>query len=186
MKKTDPPITLKLTIMFLSAAISTSLNLVLPIREVLNILGIPGPAGGIAVFGGFIFTFWIVAAYLIAGCQRLSCLSTAILIPSFCMLFSPWYGVVDPPWFGIYGILAFTVAGAVVEWMYRCEGGLKSLALGGGLSNMLCYLVTLIAIGAHTDLWPPQAFIPLNTSLSFTSGLIGSLLAYLLIKTGKV
>ncbi|RLF21636.1 MAG: hypothetical protein DRJ68_03000 [Thermoprotei archaeon] len=166
-----------LVAIFASALASTLLNMLLPLREFLKALGFPGPAGGMALLGGFIFTFWIVLAHLASGCRRLTALSTALLIPAFSLLVSPWYGVVDPPWFGVYGIIAFAFAGLVVELACRRGVDLKALVLGGGFSNTLCLAVTLLAIGLHTSIWPPSWFAPISLLSAFTSGALGSLLA---------
>ena len=118
MKTTQSPIVGLITVFILASA-STLLNMILPFKEILKWLQIPGPAGGMMIFGGFVFTFWITLAYLLLQCRSFTGVSVAVLIPAFCMIFSPWYGVVDPPWFGLYGIAAFFVAGLVLELTYR-------------------------------------------------------------------
>ena len=172
---------LSLAIAFSLAFVSALINMGIPLKEILGMLGVPGPAGGMMLLGGVIFTFWITLAYLLSGCRKFVGITTAVLIPSFCLLFSPWYGVVDPPWFGIYGIVAFLAAGAVIE-VFGNLGGSKSFAVGGGLSNLTCLLITWLAIGIHTGTWVPQTFMPISLVLAFTSGAFGSLLAWLMVK----
>ena len=103
---------------FLLAIISTAINIIIPMRTVLNNMGIRGPAGGMVFFGGFIFILWISLAPLITK-KSFSAVATSVLIPAFCLLISPWYGIVNPPWFGIYGIITFLVVGVIIEVFSR-------------------------------------------------------------------
>ena len=181
MKTTQSPIVGLITVFILASA-STLLNMILPFKEILKWLQIPGPAGGMMIFGGFVFTFWITLAYLLLQCRSFTGVSVAVLIPAFCMIFSPWYGVVDPPWFGLYGIAAFFVAGLVLELTYRWRRNYRALALGGGFSNLCCLILTWIAIGNHTSIWPPLEFAGFGLMLAFLSGGVGATIAILVIK----
>ncbi len=169
---------------FVCAGVSVTINLTIPMKHILNSLGIFGPAGGIILFGGFIFVLWITLAYLTTGCKRLSGVSTAILIPAFCMLVSPWYGIVDPSWLGIYGIIAFLVMGLIIEISCKPKLSFASLGGGGGVANLSCLTVTWLAIGFHVHIWPSTNFLPLYLVIAFVSGTVGALIP--LILTEKI
>jgi hypothetical protein len=48
------------------ALVGALINAYMPIRSITEHLGIPGPAAGMALFGGFIFVLWISLASLLA------------------------------------------------------------------------------------------------------------------------
>lgn len=170
-----------LAVILISALVSAIINLQIPMKDVLNDLGIQGPAGGMALFGGLIFLLWISLAHLATGGKRFSGIATAILIVAFCLLASPWYGVVDPPWFGVYGVIAFLVTGSIIEASYKVKQSNTSLAIGGGLGNLTCLLITWIAIGSHTGVWLPQNMIPAYLVSAFLSGVVGSVIASIIV-----
>ena len=163
---------------FLLAIISAAINIVIPMRTVLNNMGIRGPAGGMVFFGGFIFIFWISLAPLITK-KSFSAVTTSVLIPAFCLLISPWYGIVNPPWFGIYGIITFLIVGVIIEAFSSLKGGFLGFSLGGGLANFICVITTWTAIGLHTGVWPLREDIPIYLIMAFISGALGSLVAKL-------
>jgi len=68
----------------LSALASAILNTYLPIKAVTQLLGIPGPAAGMALLGGFIFVFWVALACDIVK-KRYTGIVTSLLIASFCL-----------------------------------------------------------------------------------------------------
>jgi len=171
---------------FVCAGASTTINLTIPMKHILNSLGIFGPAGGMILFGGFIFVLWVTLAHLTTGCKKLSGVSTAILTPAFCMLVSPWYGVVDPPWFGIYGIIAFLIMGLMIEFSCKSKLSFARLGIGGGVANLLCLTVTWLAIGFHAHIWPSVRFLPFYLAIAFMSGAVGAVIPLMLIeKTRK-
>ncbi len=171
---------------FVCAGAGTTINLTIPMKHILNSLGIFGPAGGMILFGGFIFVLWVTLAHLTTGCKKLSGVSTAILIPAFCMLVSPWYGVVDPPWFGIYGIIAFLIMGLMIEFSCKSKLSFARLGIGGGVANLLCLTVTWLAIGFHAHVWPSVRFLPLYLAIAFMSGAVGAVIPLMLTeKTRK-
>ena len=171
---------------FVCAGVSATINLSIPMRPILNSLGIFGPAGGMILFGGFIFVLWVTLAHLITGCKKLSGVSTAILIPAFCMLVSPWYGVVDPPWFGVYGVIAFLVMGLMIEFSCKPKLSFARLGIGGGIANLSCLTVTWLAIGFYTHVWPSTRFLPLYLAIAFMSGVVGAVIVLVLTEKTKI
>ena len=186
MSTSDSSTIKNLLTIFVCASASATINLSIPMKHILNSLGIFGPAGGMTLFGGFIFVLWVTLAHLTTGCKRLSGISTAILIPAFCMLVSPWYGVVDPPWFGIYGVIAFLIMGLIIEISCKPKLSFVRLGIGGGVANLLCLTVTWLAIGFHAHVWPSTHILPLYLAAAFMSGAVGALIPLMLTeKTGK-
>ena len=175
----------EMTVIFISALASAMININIPMKEILNSLGIIGPAGGMIFFGGLIFVLWVSLAHLVTGGKSFSGISTAILIVAFCLLVSPWYGIGDPPWFGAYGVMAFLVMGSIIEASYKAKQSYISLAIGGGLGNLTCLLITWIAIGSHTGIWPPQNMVPAYLASAFISGVIGSTVASIIVAKFK-
>jgi len=159
----------------LSALASAILNTYLPIKAVTQLLGIPGPAAGMALLGGFIFVFWVALACDIVK-KRYTGIVTSLLIASFCLLIYPWYGVISPPWFGVYGIIALLSMGILVE-LTAYKSRLLAIT-GGGLGNLSCLVITWTAIGIHVGVWIPSIFAPILMLAAFISGCVGSLIAY--------
>ena len=134
-------------------------------------LGIPGPAAGMAAFGGFIFVLWICLARKITK-KRYAGIITAILVASFCLFIRPWYGVVSPSWFSVYGVLALFILGV---WMELLRGDWE--VVGGGLGNLFCLGITWLALGFHAHVWISSRFLPALIVLAFISGVLGVLAA---------
>ncbi|RLI24630.1 MAG: hypothetical protein DRO52_05285 [Candidatus Hecatellales archaeon] len=180
--ESERELTLKgFAVILISAIISVTINLNIPVKIFLTGLGVSGPAGGMIFFGGIIFTLWITLAHLATDCRRYSGVFTAILIPAFCMLFSPWYGVVDPPWFGIYGLAAFLAEGVIIEMACRAGLGYARMAVGGGIANLACLLITWLAIGFHTGNWPSAGLLPFYLAAALASGAAGALIALIIV-----
>ena len=175
----------ELSLMLLFALGSAMLNTYLPIKAFTQWLGVPGPAAGMAFLGGFIFVFWVALAYVIIK-KRYAGIVTSLLIASFCIIITPWYGIVSPIWFGIYAIVALLSMGSIVELMASASksksksrvGGVT--VTGGGLGNVACLVITWIAIGVHAGVWIPSKWAPILILGAFVSGCAGSLMAYFL------
>ena len=165
-----------IAVIFLLAIISAAINTVIPMKTILNNMGIEGPAGGMVFFGGFIFILWISLAPLITK-KNFSAVATSVLIPAFCLPISPWYGIIDPPWFGIYGIITFLIVGLIIEVFFRLKGDFLGFSMGGGLANFVCVITTWTAIGLHTNKWPIEENLPIYLIVAFVSGALGSLIA---------
>jgi hypothetical protein len=163
------------TIIVVVAVASALMNSYLPIKSITENLGIPGPAAGMALFGGIIFVFWVSLAHQATG-RKYSGIITSVLIAAFCLLIHPWYGVTEPAWFGVYGIAGLVCLGVIIELTAFRSFWLR--ALGGGLGNLACLAVTWLAIGFHTDVWAPALFAPALAFGAVVSGGIGIWLAY--------
>ena len=157
------------------ALASALMNTYLPIKGIMEYFGIPGPAAGMALFGGFIFVLWICLAYRITG-KKYTGIITSVFIACICLLIRPWYGVVDPYWFSIYGIVGLLCIGVVVELMEARSSRLG--ILGGGLGNLGCLVITWLAIGFHTGTWVLLEFSPFLILGAVVSGSVGSLIAH--------
>ncbi|MEA2032763.1 MAG: hypothetical protein U9N41_04165 [Euryarchaeota archaeon] len=163
---------------------SALLNTYLPIKAFTQWLGIPGPAAGMALLGGFIFVFWVALAHAIIK-KRYAGVATALLTASFCLLIAPWYGIVSPIWFGVYAIVALLSMAVFVE-LTAPESASKSKfrsVTGGGLGNVACLGITWVAIGVHAGAWAPPKYVPILILAAFVSGCVGSLMAYWVTKT---
>lgn len=166
-----PYFTIKeLSVMVFFAATSALLNAFLPIKAITQTIGIPGPAAGMATLGGIIFVFWIALAYNVIQ-KKYSAIVTALFIAAFCLITHPWYGVIVPEWFGVYGVVALLSMGASIELINK-------KFIGGGVGNFVCLIITWIAIGIHTGIWiEPTIFAPIMAIVAFISGSIGAFLA---------
>ena len=165
----------ELLTMVLFAFASALLNTYLPIKSFTAYLGIPGPAAGMALLGGFIFVFWVALAHAIIK-RKYAAIVTSLLIASFCLLIAPWYGILSPQWFSIYGVIALLSMGMFVE-LTGVASKLKGV-IGGGLGNLSCLGITWIAIGVYAGVWVPSKYAPILMLAAFVSGSIGALIAY--------
>jgi hypothetical protein len=147
------------------------MNAYLPMKALAEGLNIPGPAAGMGMLGGFIFVVWVSLGHRFTG-KRYAGLIVAVLLASFCLFLRPWYGVISPSWFSIYGILALFVLGFWVEFL---QG--KWAVVGGGLGNLFCLGITWLALGFHLHVWAPARFVPLLLLAAFLSGAVGVLVA---------
>ena len=161
------------TIIISLALVSALMNTYIPIKSITEHLGIPGPAAGMALLGGVIFVLWISLAHQITG-KRYSGIITSILIAAICLFIRPWYGVVDPSWFSLYGIIGLGCMGAIIELMSRSYW--RGI-IGGGLGNLCCLVITWLAIGFHSATWVPKEFAPFLILGAIISGGIGVLIA---------
>lgn len=157
------------------ALASAMINAYLPLKSIVEYFGIPGPAAGMALFGGVTFVLWISLACRVTG-KRYSGIITSVLIASICLLIHPWYGITSPPWFSIYGVVSLLCLGAIVELMEFRSSWLS--VVGGGLGNLSSLVITWLAIGIHTSVWIPAEFAPLLIFGAIISGSIGVLLAH--------
>ena len=160
--------TREICLMFVCASISCLIN-TYPIKAILSNLNINAPALGMAIFGGFVFVFWISLAYKIVN-KPYSGVFTSLLVVSLCLLISPWYGVVKPEWFGIYGIIAFFAMGVLIE------------KLNGGFGNLACLLITWFALIIHANVKIPLNIGILLAIISFISGFAGDKCASFMVK----
>ena len=175
--------TLREWAIIISLALASALmNAYLPIKGITEYFGIPGPAAGMALFGGIIFVLWICLAYQITK-KKYSGIITSVLIACICLLMHPWYGVVDPSWFSIYGIIGLLCMGIIVELMEARSLGWS--IFGGGLGNLSCLVITWLAIGFHTGIWIALEALPFLILSAVASGSIGALIAHGATQTMK-
>ena len=156
------------------AVISALINTYLPIKSITEYFGFPGPAAGMALFGGFIFVLWISLAHQITG-KKYSGIIASVLIVSMCLLIHPWYGIVKPFWFSIYGIIGLLCMGVIIELTGSRSSWLS--IFGGGLGNLGCLVITWLAIGFHTGAWVSKEWAPFLILGAIISGGIGVLIA---------
>lgn len=150
------------------ALISFLITATYPAKVLSKFLGVDVPFLGIAVLGGFIFIFWISIAYRILG--KNFGIITALLIASFSLLVTPWFGITDPPWFGVYGLISFFLMGLLTE------------RINGGFGNFACLMVNWLALGYHYNVYPPLHLAISFAVVSFISGFVGDKLAYIVSK----
>jgi hypothetical protein len=162
-------------IIILLAVVSALLNTYIPIKSIIEYFCIPGPAAGMALFGGIIFVLWISLARRTIK-KKSSGIITSVFIASFCLLIRPWYGILSPIWFSIYGILGLLSMGILIEFTDSRSFWLAML--GGGLGNVICLVITWLAIGIHTDTWIPLESGFMLMLVALISGGVGILLAY--------
>ncbi len=174
----------ELGMIFMCAFASAMLNTYLPIKAIAEYLGIPGPAAGMALLGGFIFVFWVALVHVVIK-KRYAGVATSLLIASFCLLIAPWYGVISPPWFGVYGVIALLSMGILVELTASASKFKFGVVTGGGMGNLACLGITWMAIGVHAGVWAPPKAAPILMLAAFISGGAGSLIAYWVAKVRR-
>ena len=152
------------------------INLYLPLKSFLDGLDMTGPTKGMALFGGFFFVMWVYLGRKVID-KKYAGLTTAILLISFCLFLSPWYGVTSPSWFSLYGLLALFALGIWVELLFG-----KWDWVGGGLGNLFCLGITWLAFGFDRQIWADAKQAPLPLLAAFISGVVGVLLARLIAK----
>jgi hypothetical protein len=152
------------------------MNSFLPLRAFLDGLNMTGPTKGMALFGGFFFVMWVYLGRKLIG-KRFAGLATAIFLISFCLFLSPWYGVLSPSWFSLYGLFALVALGIWVETLYGKWGW-----IGGGLGNLFCLLITWFAFGFHLNIWAEAKRAPLPLLIAFISGALGVLVARIAVE----
>lgn len=153
------------------------LNTYIPMKDIVQGIGIPGPAAGMALFGGFIFVVWISLAYKLVR-KRYTGIIVSLLLVFIILLFHPWYGVENPFWFSIYGIIGLFFMGLIIELTEKEESSLLRPMLGGGLGNLTCLVITWVAIGTHLDIWVPLEFCFFLVLGAVVSGAMGVLIAH--------
>ena len=160
-------------IIIILALASALINTYLPIKSITEYFGIPGPAAGMALFGGVIFVLWISLAYRITR-KKYSAIITSVFIAFICLLIHPWYGITEPAWFSIYALAALLGVGVIIELTESRPSWLA--ILGGGLGNLSCLAITWLAIGFHTGIWIPTGAAPFLILGAIVSGSVGVLL----------
>ena len=164
-----------------SALVSALINTYLPIKSIIAHFNIPGPAAGMALFGGFIFVLWISLARLLTK-KKYSGIITSVFIAVICLFIRPWYGIVEPSWFSLYSIVGLGCMGVIIELTSRSYW--RGI-IGGGLGNLCCLVITWLAIGFHADSWVPKEWATFLILGAIVSGGIGVLIAQGIVKIIK-
>ncbi len=149
----------KVVIAVVLAYVSFLLTMYINVKPILDSL-IPFrvPYKILPVLGGFWYVLWVSLAYRIAG--RWYGVVTALLIVSFCLIASTWFGTVNP-YFNVVGFISFLLLGILTE---RVNGGVANLVCAG--VNWLGYYLLF-----HARIDPIGALILLV--VAFFSGLAG-------------
>lgn len=149
----------KVVISVVLAYASFLLTMYINVKPVLDsVIPFRVPFKIIPVLGGFWYVLWISLAYRLAG--RWYGVITALLIVSFCLIASTWFGIPSAP-FSVVGFISFLLLGILTE---RVNGGVANLVCAG--VNWLGYYVLF-----HAKMDPLGVVVLLV--VAFLSGLAG-------------
>ncbi len=152
----------KLLIFILCSYASFSLLVYVDVKSLVDKIPATVPFKSLAIFGGFFVVFWVVLSYRLCG--KWYGVITALLAVSMCLLVSPWFGVIKPDWFSIFGIISFFALGILTE------------TTNGGFGNLACMLINWGAAYAF-HVAPVTLFGLITMSIAaFISGLVGDLI----------
>lgn len=126
------------------------------------------PCLGLGVLSGILYIFWIALAREVYG--RGWGTIASVLIVSALLLNGPWYGVVDPYYFGVFGFLSFLVMGFLTD------------VKNGGLGAISCLLINWSAFYIFKGVLPTLLHGIVVLILTFLSGLFFDLLARFTVK----
>ena len=153
----------KIIVFLLCSYASFSLLVYLDVKWLVDKIPLTVPFKSLAVFGGFFVVLWVAIARDICG--RGFGTLTAILSASLCLLVSPWFGIVRPEWFSIFGIISFLALGLATDYV------------NGGVGNLSCMLVNWIGAYAFHVAKVTVEGVVLMGVVAFLSGLLGDGLA---------
>jgi len=154
------PEPLKVVLCIVFAYLSFLLTMYIDVKPILDaVFPFKVPFKILPVLGGFWYVFWISLAYRIAG--RWYGLITAVMIVSFCLIASPWFGIVKVSWFSVVGLISFIALGILTE------------LVNGGVANVVCVGINWLGyyIAIHRYISPIGCVVMLV--LAFLSGLAG-------------
>ena len=157
----------KIVAFLMCSYVSFTLLVYVDVKQFVDRIPLTVPFKSLAVFGGFFVVLWVAMAREICG-KGFGTL-TAVLSASLCLLVSPWFGIVRPEWFSVFGILSFLLLGIGTDYF------------NGGIGNLSCMLVNWI--GAY--LFDVAKITPLGVmamgTIAFVSGYMGDVLAHLIL-----
>ena len=134
-----------------------------PSHSLSKFLGLEVPCLGLGLLSGVLYVFWIALARDVYGRGWGTVVSA--LIVSILLLNGPWYGIVNPPYFGLFGFVSFVLMGILTDFV------------NGGLGSVVCLATNWLAFwqfkGVTFSL--PIALIVLLAT--FVSGFVFDLLA---------
>ncbi len=151
---------IKLGVVFAFATTSTLLSYLAPSGSLAKILHLDTiPCLGLGLLAGPLYVLWVSLAYRVCGSWH--GVLTAVLISSFILFKSPWYGVGSPSWFGVYGLASFAALGVLTE------------KVNGGVASIACLAINWVALGIHVGVWPKPVYMAaLVLAATFLSGLV--------------
>ncbi len=162
----------KILISVISAYIIFLLLTYINLKPLLDtIIPLNAPFKCISVLGGFLIVFWVALAYKLCG--KGYGIMTALLAISFCLLVSPWFGVINPYWFSAIGFISFLVLGILVEHV------------NGGVANLACTTINWMGVLISGIVKFHLVDFAILGMIAFLSGYAGDLVATLIIKYVK-
>ncbi len=134
-----------------------------PSHSLSKFLGLEVPCLGLGLLSGVLYVFWIALARDIYG-RGWGTVVSALTV-SILLLNGPWYGVVDPPYFGVFGFVSFIFMGILTDF------------INGGLGSVVCLLINWFAFWQFrgVNFNTPIALIVLLAT--FVSGFVFDFLA---------
>lgn len=148
------------TIVVLASFASALLNTYAPVKPLADYINIPGPATGMALLIGILFVFWFSLAKQLTMKSPVATV-TSIVTASICIMISPWFGILSPPWFSIYGMISLAALGLAIEKTSKSSVWISML--GGAAGSLICLFITWIAFGIHIGVW-----VSLKSALSLS------------------
>lgn len=152
----------KLLIFIACSYASFTLLIYLNVKSLVDQIPVTVPFKSLAVFGGFFVIFWVVLSYRLCG--KWYGVFTALLTVSMCLLVSPWFGIIRPEWFSVFGLISFTVLGFATE------------ISNGGIGNLLCMLINWGAAYMFHVASITLIGVLIMSAVAFVSGYIGDML----------
>ncbi len=146
---------IKLLGAFLMAFVSVILSSAFPSGK-LSFLFKDVPCLGLGLLSGLLYIFWLALAREVYGRGWGTVVS--VLVVSVLLLNGPWYGVVNPYYFGVFGFLSFLVMGILTDFK------------NGGLGAVLCLLINWSAFYAFKGIYPSFVHGVIVLILTFLSG----------------
>ncbi len=153
----------KVLVFLLCSYISFSLLVYLNVKWLVDKIPLTVPFKSLAVFGGIFVVLWVAIAREICG--KGFGILTAISSVSLCLLVSPWFGIVRPEWFSVFGILSFFFLGLGTDY------------LNGGVGNLSCMLVNWIGVYVLHVAKITLMGVVFMGIVAFLSGLLGDEMA---------
>jgi len=135
-----------------------------PTHSVSRVLGIEDvPCLGLGLLSGVLYVFWIALAREMYG-KGWGTVVSALTV-SILLLNGPWYGVVNPPYFGVFGFVSFIAMGLLTDFV------------NGGLGSVVCLLINWLAFWVFRGIHAPLLMAFIVIVGAFISGFVFDYLA---------